>query len=414
MADARPVWRSRSKKSAGASSSAERINPAHVITGVAAAALAIWLAILCLPWQPYRLRERLEPATRGCDLSDVTVLVPARNEAVHIECTLRALAHQGRGLRVVVVDDESSDATARICDALRVELGSVSAAHARESAVEIQCVPGEPLPAGWGGKLWALEQGLRESRRAYTLLLDADIELQPFMIPALLAQARARSAGLVSIMARLRCDTIWEKLLVPAFIFFFKLLYPFALANRQRSRVAAAAGGCILVETKILREAGAFVLLRDELIDDCSLARRVKAGGGTLWIGVSHGVISRRRYATVQPFWRMVSRTAYTQLRYSIVLLLLTTLAMAVMFFVPVALLASALPLGSLIAAASLVLMMAAFLPTIRFYDLSPVWALGFPIAAALFLAMTWSSAIRYWRGTRAVWKDRSYETAAD
>jgi hopene-associated glycosyltransferase HpnB len=407
---------------------------------VVAFALLAWLAVLALPWQPHRTRERLEPdraadadrvpvpgfasaassASSAVDLSDVCVLIPARDEAALIERTIAALREQGAGLEVIVVDDQSSDGTAEACER--------AAALARGAPIDLRVVRGAPLAPGWAGKLWALQQGFALVERPLVLLLDADIELAPGAVAALRRRAAERRAVLVSVMAELHCATPWEKLLTPAFVFFFKLLYPFALVNDPRSRVAAAAGGCMLVRADALRSLGGFASVRGALIDDCTLAAALKRAGGTIWLGMSHSVASLRVYG-VAGFWSMVSRSAFTQLRYSVALLLLTSLLMIAVLIAPAAaaaaaLLAAAAPQAALAAAPvgwlaapgwlaplAWLAMSAAYWPTMRFYGLAPAWALTLPLAGALFLAMTWSSALRYWRGTRATWKNRSYES---
>jgi hopene-associated glycosyltransferase HpnB len=391
-------------------------------TALSGMAAAVWLIIAGLPWQPHRTRERIAatdrlteaPTTEGpkdvpSDLSAVTVLVPARNEAAHLGATLTALRQQGANLHAIVIDDRSEDGTAAIAAAFQQDAQSPS------SSLSVEVVNGAPLPAEWGGKLWALQQGLERAERPYCLLLDADIVLAPNLIPALLTAARRHSAALVSVMATLRCETSWERLLVPPFIFFFKLLYPFALVARARSRVAAAAGGCILVETAVLREIGAFSAWKEALIDDCTLARRVKGsssmdGGRQLRLYLSHDVVSVRAYRRLSEFWQMVVRTAFTQLSYSLVLLLLTTLIMLVVFAAPfVSLLLAQSKLGVALGAIALAAMFADFRPVAHFYQLPLVWRLTLPAAAVLFLAMTWHSAINYYCGTRATWKARSY-----
>ncbi len=371
------------------------------------AAVAAWAAVLFLPWQPHRVRERLEASAERPSLGDVTVLIPARNEAAVIDRTLAALARQGPDLEIVVVDDESSDGTG---DACRRFAADAPPADGEAWTVELRVIDGARRPAGWSGKLWALEQGLRTVARPRVLLLDADIELAPGTIAALLERARTSGADLVSVMATLRAVTIAERLLAPPFVFFFKLLYPFALASRRGSRVAAAAGGCILVGTDVLRAIGGFAALRGALIDDCTLAGLVKRAGHGLWIGMSRSVRSLRPY-TLGEFWRMVSRTAYTQLRYSPALLLGATLALALAFVAPVAALVlapSTVAAGA--GAAALAAMALAYRPVVRFYGLPSAWTLTLPLAGVLFLGMTWDSALRYWRGVRARWKDRAYE----
>jgi hopene-associated glycosyltransferase HpnB len=377
---------------------------------LAATALLAWLAVLLAPWQPHRTRERLEADTSAPrDLADVSVLIPARDEGGVIARTLAALRDQGDGLEVIVVDDQSSDDTAAIC---------ARAAKAKDApdAFTVRVLAGAALPAGWAGKLWALEQGLKLVARPYALLLDADIELAPGTVRALRLRAAQRGAALVSVMAELHCEGIAEKLLTPAFVLFFKLLYPFALANDPRRRTAAAAGGCMLVRTDDLRALGGFAAIRGALIDDCALAAALKRAGGATWLGLSHSVRSLRAYG-FRDFWRMVSRSAFTQLRYSTLWLLAATVAMGITLLGPPAVLAAALlspgavawPFGVSAAVLGWLAMGAVYWPVVRFYRLRPPWALGLPLAGALFLAMTWDSAFGYWRGTRATWKNRSY-----
>jgi hopene-associated glycosyltransferase HpnB len=377
-----------------------------VLLAVCSLALLAWVGVLVAPSQAHRVRERLEadPAVSD-DLSSVAVLIPARDEAESIGRTLAALATQGRGLAVVVVDDQSSDGTA---DAAR--------AAAQAAGVAITVIPGRPLPEGWAGKLWALEQGLTSLDRPFVLLLDADIALAPRLVPTMLRLARERDASLVSIMAELHCKRFWERLLTPAFVFFFKLLYPFASSNDPRRRTAAAAGGCMLVRTDVLRAIGGFAAIRGALIDDCTLAAAVKRHRPPIWLGLSHSVRSLRVYRELGDFWQMVSRSAFTQLKYSTPLLLLATLLMVVTLLVPVCatLAAAALaePRVALLALGAWLALSAAYWPVIRFYRLPAAWAATLPLAGALFLAMTWSSALGYWRGTSARWKDRVYGAA--
>jgi hopene-associated glycosyltransferase HpnB len=370
-------------------------------------ALLAWLAVLVAPVQAYRVRERLEADHAAPDdLRDVAVVIPARDEAASIGRVIAALRRQGRGLEVVVVDDQSGDDTR----------GAALRAGGPELALRV--VDGRPLPDGWAGKLWALEQGLAAVQRPYVLLLDADIELDAGVVPSLLAFARERGATLVSLLAELHCATFWERLLAPAFVFFFKLLYPFAWSNDARRATAAAAGGCMLVRADALRRIGGFAAIRGALIDDCTLAAALKRERPPIWLGMSHSVRSLRAYAALEDFWSMVSRSAFTQLRYSTAWLLVATALMLGTLLAPVAGFAAGLvtrdPALSITAAAAWLAMAAAYLPVVSFYRLPAVWAATLPVAATLFLAMTWGSAIRYWRGTRASWKARDYGRSPD
>lgn len=359
----------------------------------------LWLIILLLPWRPWSTRERLEsgPAPQPADLSDITVLIPARNEADGIGRTLAALERQGPGLEVVVIDDQSEDDTA----------GAARAA----GPAGIRVIEGKALPDGWTGKLWALEQGLAGVNTKYTLLLDADIEVLDGIVGRLFELLRARDVKMVSLMATLSMVGLWEKLLMPSFIYFFKLLYPFHLANSSSSRVAAAAGGTVLIETGVLREIGGFAALKDELIDDCALAAKVKAAGHGTWVGLSHSVVSHRRYPTLRSIWNMVARTAYTQLQYSPVILVGCVLALLWTFVLPLAGLFAPDPTARTAAIIAGVTAAATYLPTLIYYRRSPAWALMLPLVGALYLAMTVDSARRYAKGIRSEWRGRVYAT---
>ena len=355
----------------------------------------MWVALLLVPWRPWSTRERIEadPHAGLVDLSQITVLIPARNEADVIGLTLAALQGQGSGLQVLVVDDQSTDDTGRIA----------------ASFANVRVISGQPLPPGWAGKLWALEQGKAHVRTPMTLLLDADIQLQAGLLPALLAHKQRDNRQFVSLMADLRRTSFWDRLLLPAFVYYFKLIYPFAISNSSSRLVAAAAGGCILVDTDALQRAGAFASLRNALIDDCTLARQVKNAGNRIWLGLSRGVVSLRPYGSLRSIHDMVARSAFTQLGYSTLLLLLVSALFALAYGLPFLLLASAATwrLGLL----ALLAMMLSYLPMLRYYRMRLAWALLLPLGAVLYMAMTWSSAIRYWRGVRSRWKDRTYST---
>jgi hopene-associated glycosyltransferase HpnB len=362
-----------------------------------AMAAFVWLAILLVPWQPWRNNLVLKvppPDEKPADLDDVTVVIPARDEARLITRTLSALAAQGENLHVVLVDDNSSDGTA---ERAREVLG-----------LDLRLVSGKPLPSGWSGKVWALEQGVREVRTPLTLMIDADIQLDPGVIAALMAH-RQRGYQLVSVMATLHMRSAWEKLLMPAFIYFFKMLYPFGLANSENRRFASAAGGCILIETRLFDEIGGLEAIKGAVIDDCALAARVKRAGFRSWTGQSRQVSSIRHYQSLKDIWDMIARTAYTQLSYSPFILLLCTFGLLLLFFAPLWGLFNPDATVRLLGLAGWLAMIASYLSTLHFYSLSPAWALLLPLTGGLYLAMTWSSAVRYWRGERTRWKGRVY-----
>ena len=363
---------------------------------------SVWLAILLMPWRPWSARESLDATSPLAqeDLSQITVLVPARNEVGTIQTALTGLKAQGSNINIILVDDQSND-------------GTVQAA--REAAIEkLHVISGKPLPPGWNGKLWALEQGRHFTKTPLTLLIDADIDLRPGILVALRRMMKQDDFLFVSLTAAMRMTTFWERLLMPAFVYFFKLLYPFRLSNSTSSRVAAAAGGCILMETRLLDEIGGFHALRGELIDDCALARRVKSLGCKTWIGLTHSVRSLRAYNDLGTIWNMVARTAFRQLRYSGFLLALCTVVMVMGFWLPVAGLLSAGTAAKFLCAAGLGAMILSYLPVLKFYGMSKGWALALPVIGTLFLGMTWTSAIRYWLGKGPQWKGRTYAKRPD
>ena len=358
-----------------------------------------WLGILLLPWRPTAIRETFDARSGPVapDLSNVTALIPARNEVESIASAVEGLTRQGPGLKIVIVDDQSTDGTA--------------AAARRAGGGNLRVIAGKPLAPGWTGKIWALEQGRAHISTRYALLLDADIALQPGGVATLREKLEIESLDFVSLMAALPMERFWDKLLLPAFIYFFRLLYPFRLSNDARfPGIAAAAGGCILLRTEVLARLGGFAPLRHELIDDCALARRFKSHGFRTWIGLTRSVYSTRRHGNLQSIWHMVARTAFTQLRYSFWMLLLVTFGLVALFCLPAATVIFASTAGArLLAATAIGAMILSYLPTLKYYRLSTSWALAMPLIGVLYLAMTWSSALRYWAGTRSAWKGRTY-----
>lgn len=367
------------------------------IQGLAPAGLLVWVIILLLPWRPWSTRESLDTGKNytDTDLSGITVLIPARNEAPVIAQTLQALARQSRQLPIIVVDDQSTDDTARIVENL--------------SLPNLVLVHGEPTPPGWSGKLWALEQARTRAKTDLLLLLDADIELAPGLVDTLKKKLLETNTHLISLMARLRMNSVWELLLIPAFIYFFKLLYPFALSNRNSRYVAAAAGGCILLRARSLNAIGGFAALKDAIIDDCTLARCFRKHGYSTWIGLTHTAVSLRAYHDLAGIWHMVTRTAFTQLRFSLLLLALCTVIMFVAFLAPVLNTVMSQGWPRWLGLATLPVMFATYAPLLRYYGIPIVWSLSLPVAGTLYLVMTWHSALNHLSGRGAVWKGRSY-----
>jgi hopene-associated glycosyltransferase HpnB len=380
-----------------------------MLMALGAAGLAAWLYLLILHHHFWRADQRLGPAAARASWPAVTAIVPARDEAATIAHCIDALAEQDYPglLRVIVVDDGSTDGTGEI------------ARHAASGLIRrIDIVEGELLPEGWSGKLWALDRGLRhaalEAPAPYVWFTDADIAHPPGILRQLVSAAEAESLDLVSLMVKLHCLTFWERLLVPAFVFFFQMLYPFPAVNDPRSRIAGAAGGCILLRSAALERIGGIGAIRGRLIDDCALGTAVKRSGGRLWLGLADESISLRESSGLDDLWRMVTRTAFTQLRYSVLLLIGTMAGLAVTFLLP-PLLFLGWPLHqqllpALMGGLTWALMAYAYAPTEREYRQPLAAALALPLAAALYAAMTVHSAVNHWTGATSRWKDREYQ----
>ncbi len=353
--------------------------------------------VLLLPWKPWATDESLEPPTiTSPTIKDgLTILIPARNEEATIKEVVTAAKGQGKDIYIIVVDDCSNDNTADIAQEALGDSGHV--------------VSGTPPPSGWSGKLWALEQGLWHVKTPMVLLLDADILLKEGIVATAREFMEKNQLDFLSLMAELRMTNAWERLFMPAFVYFFKLLYPFALSNRHGHFIAAAAGGFILTKTKVLKHVGAFEAIRQALIDDCALASRVKRAGFRTWIGLTRSVVSLRRYQGLGKIWHMVERTAFTQLRHSWLLLFLTTIVMSVMFIWPVAGILSSNWKMVVPCLAALSFMCITYLPTLRYYNQPAILAPTLPLVATLYMAMTWSSAMRFATGKGACWKERKY-----
>jgi hopene-associated glycosyltransferase HpnB len=380
---------------------------------LAVSSLAIWLYLLLGRDEFWRARPRIEDATPPSPAAwpAVAAIVPARNEEAHVEealCSLLAQDYPGE-LAVVLVDDHSEDATAAIARRL-------AAGQARP----IEVIGARTLPPGWTGKLWAIHEGLRHAAQvrpnaAYVLLTDADIVHSPESLARLVAKAEAERLDLASLMVRLHCETSWERLLIPPFVFFFLKLCPFAAVNDPQRATAAAAGGCMLARRRALEAAGGIEAIRGELIDDVALARALKhrPGGGRIWLGLAETTASLRRYDRLGAIWAMVARSADTQLCHSLARLAGTLLGMGVAYLVPPLGLLTGIVQGdqmlSALSLAAWIAMAVAYRPTATLYRLATPWLLSLPLAAALYIAMTVDSAIQYRRGTGGRWKGRVF-----
>src|SRR5579863_9366622 len=332
----------------------------------------------------------------------IAVIVPARDEAEVIGLAIRSLLEQdypGR-VQIFVVDDHSSDETA-----------NVARRAAGDKSDQVTISSATPLPSGWTGKMWALSEGVRQAAQFapdYFLFTDADIVHAPDSITSLVGRAQPDNLDLVSIMARLRCSSLAERALIPAFVFFFFMLYPPEWVSSPTHKTAAAAGGCILVRAEALAKIGGVAAIRNELIDDCALARAMKCNGG-VWLGAAENTYSTRGYGTFGSVGRMISRTAFYQLRHSVWLLAATILGLAITYLAPPILTFSG-GWAAILGAAVWLLMSVAFWPTLRFYSRSPLWAPLLPAIALFYTGATIHSAVRYWLGHGGEWKGRSQD----
>ncbi len=372
-------------------------------------ALAIWIYLVFARGGFWRMRIEQAPANVG-GLQDcrIAVIVPARDEARVIAQAIRSLLAQDYAglLQIVLVDDHSSDGTAGIAR---------HAAEQTEHPDRLTIVQAGPLPDGWTGKLWALSEGVRAAHvfaPDYYWFTDADIVHEPGNLNQLVNRAESGKFDLVSLMVELRCEAFAERMLIPAFVFFFFMLYPPAWIGSSKKRTAAAAGGCILIRSGALGKIGGVAAIRNELIDDCALARAVKGDSGRVWLGLTSKAESIRSYQSFGEIGRMIARSAFTQLHHSTLLLLAVVCAMAITFIAPVTLLG----FGRWPAAlgfASWALMSIAYWPTLRLYRLSPTWAPLLPIMAVFYIGSTIYSACQYWTGHGGIWKGRLQDLAA-
>jgi hopene-associated glycosyltransferase HpnB len=395
----------------------------EILFGLGILASASWVYLLVFRGRFWRCDQHLSPANNE-NLSQwpsVCAIVPARNEALMLPQSLQSLLTQtypGR-FQVMLVDDQSTDGTAAIAR---------QTAQASQTEESLQIITTDPLPTGWSGKLWAVHQGiervtqdLQESWPDYFLLTDADILHDADNLKQLVTKAEQEHLDLVSLMVLLRCQSFWEKLLIPAFVFFFQKLYPFPWVNQPQHSMAAAAGGCILVRREVLMAVGGIEVIRKALIDDCALGAAIKgnrkADGqtGRIWLGLTTTTTSLRPYPSLQSIWEMVARTAFTQLGYSFALLFLSLVGMTLLYALPPAglLLGWATGKGAIALTFGLawLLMTVAYWPTIRLYKLSPLWAPTLPFVGILYTLMTLDSAVRHVQGRGGAWKGRVYST---
>lgn len=367
-----------------------------MLTSLAVLSFLIWCWLLTMHGQFWRAGPVL-PAAVPPDAPAAAVVVPARDEAPFIARAVRSLLaqHYAGPLQVTVVDDRSTDGTGAIVRAIPNQ--------------RLQVLDGAERPTGWAGKLWALQQGIAASGEPeFFFLTDADIEHDPPHLASLVAMAERHDLDMVSEMVVLRCESWAETALIPAFVFFFQLLYPFAWVNDPLRGTAAAAGGSVLIRRRALHRIGGIAAVRGALIDDVALAGAVKAGG-RIYLGHSELARSLRPYPDVAAIWRMIARSAYAQLHFSPLLLAGTTLAMALVWLVPP--LAAWFGHGAtrFLGLLTWAMFTIAYLPTLARFHRSLLWAVFLPVIAVFYMAATIGSAVNYHLGRGIVWKGRAY-----
>lgn len=368
--------------------------------------LLIWVVLTFFRGAFWQLRAFDDDLAKPESLKNwprVTAIVPARNEAETIARAVDSLVKQDYPgeLRVVVVDDHSEDETGTLA----------REAAARAGAAErVEIVQGAALQPGWTGKLWALQQGVEKAGAhggEYFWFTDADIEHSPDTLRRLAGRAESGNVALVSLMVLLQAKSFPERLLIPAFLYFFLKLYPPLWIADKNAKTAGAAGGCVLLKREALERIGGLATIRGEVIDDCALARAVKRSGVSIWMGVTRNSRSLRAYTSFGEIRDLIARTAFTQLGYSTLVLVGTLLGMLLTYLAPVIFTFSAPPVLWRLSLAAWALMAITYLPTLRFYGLSPLWAPALPVAAAFYSYATWLSAVRYWLGRGGQWKGR-------
>jgi hopene-associated glycosyltransferase HpnB len=382
---------------------------AALIAGIVC--VGIWAYLLLAHGRFWRIPLPPAPAKGGLERGSQTeggptiaVVIPARNEADVIGRAVSSLLRQDLmgSIHIFVVDDNSTDGTA---DA------ALQAAGPHTDRVTV--IEGRPLPPGWSGKLWAVQQGVERAlalRPDLLLLTDADVEHSSHNVGLLVAQANSGGYDLVSFMVKLHCRSVAERLLIPAFVFFFFMLYPPEWIGDSRRKTAGAAGGCLLIRPAALERIGGIAAIRQEIIDDCALARAVKQSGGKVWLGASADTHSVRPYDSFAEIERMIARTAFNQLRHSGLLLFGTVGGMLLIYVLPLLLLVSGSAKLAIVGAIAFGLMSMTYLPMVRFYGLNPLWTLTLPASAAFYSAATVHSAFKYWRGRGGEWKGRAQD----
>ncbi len=387
----------------------------HILNAIVILSAVIWVYLLVLHGRFWQADQRLPDVSKDVIQPQPAVIavVPARNEADVVAQAVSSLLQQNYegDFHVILVDDKSDDGTAALAHAAAEGLGASD---------RLTVLSGQARPEGWAGKVWAMSQGIAEAKEKfpeapYLLLTDADIGHAPDNLRRLMQKAQSPTGtdkpyGLVSLMVKLHCQAFWEKRLIPAFVYFFQQLYPFPKVNDPKDAMAGAAGGCMLVRRDVLEQAGGIASIRERIIDDCALAAQIKPHA-PLWLGLAEETKSLKPYDGLMGIWGMVARTAYTQLRYSVFLLIGTLFGLFLTYLAAPCALIWGIVLGQPLSwGAGLLtwlLMAISFWPTLRLYERPMVEAFTLPAIAFLYSLMTFDSAWSHWRGRGGLWKGR-------
>lgn len=367
-------------------------------------AVIIWIVLLFARGQFWNVQRVIVSGQTPSMAPRIAAIIPARDESDVIGEAVTSVLSQG--IHVFLVDDDSSDGTADVAR---------RAAEAASRSSDLTIIESAPLPPGWAGKLWAVYQGVRHASQfapEFLLMSDADITHDRRSIASLTDIAIRGDYDLVSFMVKLHCRSLAEKLLIPAFVFFFFELYPPSWISNPKYSTAGAAGGCILIRPEALASAGGIEAIRNEIIDDCALARAVKRSGGKVWLGLTNDAHSIRPYTSFSQIGRMISRTAFNQLHHSTLLLAGALAGLTITYLMPILLLFSGNVLLLGLGAAVYAAMTFSYFPMIRFYRLNPAWALTLPLAAIFYGGATAHSALAYWLGRGGKWKGRVQDIA--
>ena len=354
-------------------------------------------------WKSNIIIENQSKLSYAKQKSSVCFIIPARNEEKYISKTIESIISQSVKKLIIIVNDNSRDSTEN----------EAKKTFKKTKFKQFKIINGKKLPVGWSGKVWALKQGVDavpKKNFSHFVFIDSDIILKENIVIKALSFMNEKNLSMLSLMAKLKCNTIWEYLLIPSFIYFFQKLYPFSKVNTQNENIAAAAGGFILCKSELFRNKNLYELIKNKIIDDCNLAKIVKKKGMPIWIGLTKLVESQRSYDKLKEIWKMVSRTAYEQLNYSFFFLVISILGMITIYLLPfINLIIQSDYYFKIINLISINLMIISFIPTARFYNLGFVFYLSLPFSSFIYMLMTVSSAYNYYFKSGNIWKGRKY-----